>query len=408
MIPVMTLNLTLTSGYMSERSFIVKKQLFTIALILLPVTGILFMAAPIPPGAAGTAVPPLQPVIQLALLLDTSNSMDGLIDQARAQLWKIVNECIPMTRHGVRPLLQVALYEYGNNSLAAETGYIRMVLPFTDDLDSVSRELFALKTNGGLEYCGWTINDALNRLEWNTGKDALKMVFIAGNEPFSQGTVDYRAACRSAAEKGITVNTIFCGSHDEGIRTGWQEGARLADGSYMHIDQSVTPEHVEAPQDADIMRLGGLLNETYIPFGETGAAGRANQFEQDANAMEAAPGSMVQRSVAKSSSFYKSASWDLVDAVTDGNVQLGDIEKEDLPETMQTMTQEEREVFLREKQEQRMRIKEEIGKLNAERNEYVADVLKKRATHGENTLDAAMIESVRNQAVRKGYTIESQ
>ena len=32
------------------------------------------------------------PVVQLAILLDTSNSMDGLIDQARSQLWKVVNE----------------------------------------------------------------------------------------------------------------------------------------------------------------------------------------------------------------------------------------------------------------------------------------------------------------------------
>ena len=30
--------------------------------------------------------------IMLALLLDTSNSMDGLIGQAKSQLWKIVNE----------------------------------------------------------------------------------------------------------------------------------------------------------------------------------------------------------------------------------------------------------------------------------------------------------------------------
>ena len=30
--------------------------------------------------------------IQVALLLDTSNSMDGLIDQAKSQLWKMVNE----------------------------------------------------------------------------------------------------------------------------------------------------------------------------------------------------------------------------------------------------------------------------------------------------------------------------
>src|SRR5205823_3642790 len=33
-----------------------------------------------------------QPVVQLAILLDTSNSMDGLIAQAKTQLWNIVNE----------------------------------------------------------------------------------------------------------------------------------------------------------------------------------------------------------------------------------------------------------------------------------------------------------------------------
>ena len=35
---------------------------------------------------------PGKPFIKVALLLDTSNSMDGLIDQAKAQLWDIVNE----------------------------------------------------------------------------------------------------------------------------------------------------------------------------------------------------------------------------------------------------------------------------------------------------------------------------
>ena len=32
------------------------------------------------------------PVIELAILLDTSGSMQGLINQARTQLWTIVNE----------------------------------------------------------------------------------------------------------------------------------------------------------------------------------------------------------------------------------------------------------------------------------------------------------------------------
>ena len=35
-----------------------------------------------------------QQPIALAILLDTSNSMDGLIEQAKSQLWKICNEFI--------------------------------------------------------------------------------------------------------------------------------------------------------------------------------------------------------------------------------------------------------------------------------------------------------------------------
>jgi len=39
-------------------------------------------------------------LIQMAILLDTSNSMDGLIDQAKSQLWKIVNELALSKKNG--------------------------------------------------------------------------------------------------------------------------------------------------------------------------------------------------------------------------------------------------------------------------------------------------------------------
>ena len=52
--------------------------------------------------------------IQVALMLDTSGSMDGLIDQAKTQLWKIVNDLALAECEGQKPELQIALYEYGN------------------------------------------------------------------------------------------------------------------------------------------------------------------------------------------------------------------------------------------------------------------------------------------------------
>jgi hypothetical protein len=74
-----------------------------------------------------------KPLVQIAVLLDTSGSMSGLIDQARAELWAIVNEFIFAKRGGVEPEVQVALYEYGKSTLAVTDGYIRQIVPFTTE-----------------------------------------------------------------------------------------------------------------------------------------------------------------------------------------------------------------------------------------------------------------------------------
>jgi hypothetical protein len=193
-------------------------------------------------SAASTAIDPPKPdrdqKIMIALLLDTSNSMDGLIEQAKSQLWKIVNELAgAKCDDGARPTIQIALYEYGNDNLPSSEGYIRLVSPLTSDLDVISEKLFALTTNGGNEYCGYVINKSLKQLDWSSGKADLKMIFIAGNEPFTQGPIPYYTACALAKEKDVVVNTIHCGEYGVGIETSWKRAADLTGGTYMAIEQ---------------------------------------------------------------------------------------------------------------------------------------------------------------------------
>src|SRR3954453_1660666 len=130
---------------------------------------------------------PPRPAVQIAFLLDTSNSMDGLIGQAKTQLWNVVNEFVRARKDGRPPAIEVALFEYGKSTLPSAEGHVRLILPLTDDLDRVSEELFALKTNGGEEYWGWVIRDAVEGLDWSRSRDVYKAIFIAGNEPFTQG-----------------------------------------------------------------------------------------------------------------------------------------------------------------------------------------------------------------------------
>jgi len=367
-------------------------------------------------GAAKVALPapaaavPTQnkPLVQIAILLDTSNSMDGLIEQAKTQLWKIVNEFAKAQRGGQRPDIQVALYHYGTPSLGAETGFIKQLVPLTDDLDKVSEELFKLRTSGGDEYCGAVIKKAAEELKWSDDKGAYKAIFIAGNEPFTQGTVNYSEACKEAVSKGIIVNTIFCGEEQEGIRTNWKDGAALADGSFMSINQNAAVVHIDAPQDKELAELGQKINGTYVRYGTAGAAGAQNQAAQDSNVAGLgggrAPAAAAERAVTKSSTLYRNGSWDLVDGVREKQVQLKDVKDEDLPEEMRKLDAKGRETYVAEKQKEREEIQARIKQLGEEREKFLAE--KRKEQGGESTLDTAIVRVVRTQAQSNGMTFE--
>ena len=343
-----------------------------------------------------------KPLVQIAILLDTSNSMDGLINQAKAQLWSIVNEFIFAKRTGIAPEVQVALFEYGNNGLQPEQGHIREVVPFTTDLDKLSEELFALKTNGGQEYCGWVIKDAVEKLKWSAKADDLKLIFIAGNEPFTQGKVDFKESCKAAIGKGIIVNTIHCGRESDGINGKWKDGAALADGRSLNIDQNQAIVYIEAPQDKEISRLNEKLNETYIAYGIAGQKRAEMQKEQDKNSYGLNAGVAMQRIAAKSSVNYQNSGWDIVDAIKFNNVKIEDVNEKELPDNMQKMDIKQRKIYVNTKANERTQIQARIQKLNTEREKHIAEQMKKQAGE-DKSFGSAAIKAIQEQAKKKNF-----
>lgn len=348
---------------------------------------------------------PGQDRIQLALLLDTSSSMDGLIHQAQTQLWSVVNDMALARKQGRIPQLEVALFEYGKSTLAPEEGYLRMVSSFTRDLDLISERLFELTTNGGDEYCGWVIKKALEDLKWSDDAGDYKSIFIAGNEPFDQGKVDFRAVCSQVIAKGVTVNTIFCGNRQEGENTHWKEGAELADGRFMVIDQNQLIQAPTAPQDTRILELSQALNATYVPYGGKGKMAKERQVAQDEMAAASAPSAAVQRAVAKSSSHYRAENWDLVDALESGAVDLETMASEDLPEVMVSMDDEARQAYLKEQAETREKIQKQLQDLKAQREDYLQEYRKHMP---QDSLDQVMKQAIREQARTRAFTFEKR
>ncbi len=343
------------------------------------------------------------PRIQMAILLDVSGSMSGLINQARTELWAVVNEFITVKRDGMAPQLDVALYKYGCSE-NSKGGYIRQVVGFTNDLDKVSQELFALKTSGSNEYCGQVIKDAVDKLNWSKASNDLKVIFIAGNERFTQGPINYKDSCKAAITKGIIVNTIHCGALDAGISGMWKDGAMLADGSYLCINQNQKAIEISAPQDDAIVKLSAELNDTYIAYGSRGRESKKNQVVQDGNSRMISSSNLAQRAATKSSKFYRNESWDVVDAMKDGK-KLDEFKESDLPEVMRKMNKKERKAYVEGNAKKRQEIQTQIQTLNDARKKYVADEIKKLAG-ADKSLGSAMIKAVRKQAESRKFKFE--
>lgn len=344
-----------------------------------------------------------KPVVQIALLLDTSGSMNGLIDQAKAELWSIVNSMGEARYKGQVPKIEVGLFEYGKSTISSQVGYIRKLSPLTTDLDGISESLFSLETNGGSEYCAWVIKDALNTLAWKRRKGSLRLIFIAGNESFYQGPVSYDEVLSKAENMGILVHPIYCNNGNSNDLVTWRQAAQTAHTQLKVINHDKVATEPTTPYDDKIRRLGQKLNQTYIAYGPKGGTYAARQRAQDSNSMAA--GSSVNRSVTKASSSYRNSSWDLVDAEKEGKVSVGELAEEQLPAEMREMDADARRDYVEGKAKERKQIQQEIRDLEKQRRTYISQNRKKDAK-SETSLGDAVIEALRAKAKSEGFTIQ--
>ena len=343
--------------------------------------------------------------IQVALLLDTSGSMSGLIEQAKSQLWQILNTLANTEKENEETKLEIALYQYGSPTYGKRARQIKQLSGFTTDMDLISKKLFALGTAGGEEYCGEVITTSISELEWGKDDSNFKMIYIAGNEPFTQGPINYAQACQLAKKQDITVNTIFCGTYQEGVQTMWKQGAQLTDGEYMNIDHNQTTVYIETPYDKKINELNQKLNETYIPYGNTGKMKKENQTKQDSNAFGYSSANAAERAYFKSSKKYKAESWDLVDAYEKDKEVIKNIQVETLSDSLQTLSVEELEVKIKLIRGNRASIQNEIQSLNSQRLIHIENNSKESA-EGSN-LKKSIENSVEKQAKKKGYKVKN-
>jgi hypothetical protein len=342
--------------------------------------------------------------VDVVLCLDVSGSMQGLVNSAKIKLWDLVNE---LARVKPTPQLRVSLYSYGHTTYDPKAGWVRKEIDLTTDLDEVYKKLNALTINGGEEYVARVCRDALVQQKWSDDKNALRLIFVCGNEPVDQDKqVQLKDVAALAKEKGVIINTIYCNWGKPGEELGWKQFSTDANGKYAMIEHNQQVVQINTPFDKDLLTLNTRLNATYVAYGRGGDSKKENQAEQDKNAQLAGAPAAASRVATKGGALYKNSDWCLVcRCMEDKTFDITKVPENELPEELKKMKPEERKAFIEKKIAERKKVQDEIADVSAKRGKYLGEEMKKNATASDKQLDTALKLIIREQAATKGIEI---
>jgi len=184
-----------------------------------------------------------KPVIDVVFCLDSTGSMGSEIKAAKDKIWSIANKLL---KGEPRPILRVGVVTFRDRG----DEYITRKIDLTDDIDSVYEFLSAIKADGGgdgPEDVRTALHVCVNELSWGKTKNTLKMIFLVGDAPPHTDYAKVPSCSRTAskaAELGININTLACGTMGlDGIAV-WKRVAELSDGQFQKLPRSAGPHPI--------------------------------------------------------------------------------------------------------------------------------------------------------------------
>ncbi len=347
-----------------------------------------------------------QAYIDVVFVLDTTGSMGGLIEGAKQKIWSIANTIAQAQQ---TPIVRFGLVGYRDRG----DDYVTTITPLTQDIDTVYADLMNYKAQGGgdtPESVNEALFTAVERFDWTDQDGALKLIYLVGDAPPKMGYQDdvkYQASCRLAKEQGININTIQCGNL-QGTQRFWQEIAQLANGAFAKIEQSGGVVAIATPYDAQLAELDMEIQRTMLDYGDadTYAYQEAKRTRSSGIASKAAPEAAADRAVYNSSDAGRRnmlGKQELVDDVFNNGFDLDELEKDQLPEELQSLSIEELKAEVDRRKAKRDELSKAIKELAAKRAQYLKENQPKAGMDG---FDQKVLEALIEQGARVGIEFE--
>lgn len=348
------------------------------------------------------------PTLEMVFVLDTTGSMSGLLDGAKQRIWSIVNE-VMLTES--RPSVRVGLVAYRDRG----DQYVTQVLPLTNDLDQVYSVLMAYRADGGgdtPEDVRRALFEGVTKAGWSAQSNGMaQIMFLVGDAPphddYSDSP-DARSTAANAADLGIVVNTIQCGTI-AGTRSVWEAIAQKGNGQYFAIEQNGGVQTITTPYDEQMSKLANQLGGTYIAYG--GGAGEAGDKQrlvagqriaevEESVVVDAPSEAKAERALNKAMN-RDAYIGDLLQSIENGSIEIDKIDANQVPANLRNMSPAQRKQEIEKRLAERRELRAQIVTLSKQRAEFLAAERKKLGAKGDS-FDTAVITALKEQLKRKG------
>ena len=373
-------------------------------------------AAPLFAEDAKPKIKPAKPRVEVCFVLDTTGSMSGLIEGAKQKIWGIANDIV-----AAKPTPEVRFGLVGYRDRGDD--YITKRVELTDDLDAVHAKLKEFNAAGGgdtPESVSEALDEAVEKIEWSKDKSVLKIIYLVGDAPpheYKDGK-DWRKACEAAVKRDLIINTVQCGG-DPNTTEVWKAIASRGEGEFVAIPQDGAVAVIATPQDKELAELSIKLGDTLIAYGNKMQREQLLSKQSDADASVGGAVGVAAASAATKSNVAERASYnlksgkvvqgegELLDALKDGKLKIASVKKDELPEELRKLSDEEFKAVVAKKQTERDGIQKQIAALSKQRDAFIATerarLTKEKKTDG---FDEQVSKSLRKQAEKKGIHYE--
>jgi hypothetical protein len=325
--------------------------------------------------------------------------MADLIDGAKRKIWSIASTIVDDNPDADIAMALVAYRDKGDV-------YVVKTSPLSEDIQGLYGDLIKLEADGGddtPESVNKALDTAISKLEWTSGDNVHRIVFLVGDAPPHMDYAQerkYPAILKDAVQRDIVVNAVQAGDMTETTDI-WKEIAQYGRGSYVTIPQSGGEVVVIiSPYDDDILHLQRELDSTVIPYGDDKVQGmiRRKMTEKAASA----PSTQLENSEfyakRKKTKEVVTGGGDLLSDVRNNRLDLDQVKDAELPEELRKQSKAERSAWINDRLAKRNEIEEKISALVVKRDAFVRkETEKKISSKDGDSFDEAVRRMLKTQ-----------